>query len=329
MKINNLDLQGFKSFVAESITFNQLTLLTGLNSSGKSSIIQALLMLGKATQKQDSLLEGHGDIEELKNKYCEEVSLELSFENDSLLRLKDTEISSEGEVQFPKIIHISADRFGAELFSPIFSGNNYDLGKKGENIFKCIEKNENELLPEAIIHPNSEGETFLFNLRAWLGVISPNIKFDYQIQSLSDTAYGTFNGYRAKNVGFGLSYTLPVITALLLGAITPDSLVIIENPEAHLHPRGQSEIAKLISLCAEVGTQIVIETHSDHIFDAIRIHAKESKNNFHTLVNAYWFELDAQLNTEVETVSINENGRLDNYPQGFFDQFEMNARKLL
>jgi len=74
--------------------------------------------------------------------------------------------------------------------------------------------------------------------------------------------------------GFGLSYTLPVITALLVGTLIPNSLVIIENPEAHLHPRGQTEIARLIALCAQVGTQIIIETHSDHLFDGIRIAAK-------------------------------------------------------
>lgn len=330
--IQSLELDGFKSFVFDNIELGYLTLLTGLNSSGKSSIIQALLMLEKMTKQQEYLLEGHGDMQELKNRYCQTVEITATTDNDCIFK-----ISLQGNIKqdcpFPKLIYISADRFGSELFMPIFAGNNFDLGKKGENVFKCIERNAEQLLPDLVQHPNAKGDTFYYNLEAWLKLISPNIKFDFQVQKLSDTAFATFNGFRAKNVGFGLSYTLPVIVALLLATITPNCMVMIENPEAHLHPRGQTEIAKLIALCAEaakaINTQIIIETHSDHLFDAIRIHAKNSELHFHEILKVYWFELNEKLNTEIQEIQIDKNGRMDNYPHGFFDQFEINARKLL
>jgi predicted ATPase len=328
--IKSLNLDGFKSFVSDTIQFGGLTLLTGLNSSGKSSVIQALLMLENIAHKKEFLLEGHGDLKELKNSYCDYLEVVAYLENGTSVCIpQKVEIAISENIEFPQSIYIAADRLGAELSMPIFIGDNYKLGKKGENIFKCIEKNEFTIISDKLKHPKSKGDTFLYNLEAWLGVISPNIDFKPYIQKLSDSSFATFNGYRAKNVGFGLSYTLPVITALLLGSITPNSLVLIENPEAHLHPRGQTEIGKLIALCAEVGVQVIVETHSDHIFDAARIHAKTSLCNFHELVKVYWFELDKNKNTEIQQITINKNGRLDNCPQGFFDQFEINASKLM
>ncbi|OUD13934.1 AAA family ATPase [Thioflexithrix psekupsensis] len=330
--INHLELDGFKSFVLDNIEFGTLTLLTGLNSCGKSSVIQALLMLEKMAKQQEYLLDGHGDIQELKNPYCQYMEVTAETTEGCVFKIPLSEPNNNPR-DFPKLIYISADRFGSELFLPIFSGNNFDLGRKGENIFKCIDENSELILPESMQHPFSKGETFGHNVEAWLKLVSPNVKFNYQLQRLSDSSFATFNGFRAKNVGFGLSYTLPVIVTLLLASVKPNCMIMIENPEAHLHPRGQTEIAKLIALSAEaakeINTQILIETHSDHLFDAIRIYAKNSKKDFHKLLRVYWFELNNQSNTEIEKINIDENGRMDNCPQGFFDQFEINARKLL
>lgn len=327
-KIKEIELIGFKAFVGDNLELGDLTLLTGLNSSGKSSVIQALLMLGKIANNESFLLDGHGDFAELQNPYSEELELTAFLESGDRYSLKRHKQESKVSIgfAFPEIIYISADRFGPETNLPIT--NDSKLGKRGENILKCIAENEHKEIPALLKHENSEGETFEYNLKAWLGVVSPNVKFEFKIQSLSDTSFTTFNKHRSKNVGFGLSYTLPVITALLLGSITENSLVIIENPEAHLHPRGQTEIARLIALCVEAGTQVIIETHSDHLFDGIRIHAKKSETNFHEKVRTYWFELDKNRNTDVQEVSLDKNGRISDAPQGLFDQFEINASKL-
>jgi predicted ATPase len=204
------------------------------------------------------------------------------------------------------------------------------IGENGENLFQCIEAIEGKgvTLDERLQHEKSEGSSFLFNLRGWLNVISPNIKFDYSLDRKSDTSYSTFDDYRSANVGFGLSYALPVITALLAGSVTPNSIVIIENPEAHIHPKGQTELGRLIALCAEVGTQIIIETHSDHLLDGIRIAAKESLIDSEK-VQIHWFELNSNKNTEVHSLVLFKDGRLNKWHPGFFDQFEVNASKLL
>jgi predicted ATPase len=333
--IKQLNITGFKSFVTETIDFGGLTLLTGLNSSGKSSIIQALLILEKVDKgEKNILLEGHGDFDELKNPYEEDaVGLEAICDSGRILIEKCEPIIGADMATlvpiFPRIIYVSANRFGPEVSLPI-TPNDMSLGNRGENVLNVIRKNADEELNHILRHENSEGFTFEYNLRAWLGVISPGVKFDYKIQKESDSSFTLFNEHRSKNVGFGLSYTLPVITALLLGTITPNSLVIIENPEAHLHPKGQTEMARLISLCVQAGTQVIIETHSDHLFNGIRIQAKKDQNHkFAEMVKLYWFELDEKNNTKVEDSTLTNDGRLDNWPSGLFDQFEINASELL
>ncbi|WP_337466909.1 DUF3696 domain-containing protein, partial [Bacteroides sp.] len=94
------------------------------------------------------------------------------------------------------------------------------------------------------------------------------------------------------------------------------------------HPKGQTEMGRLISLCTEAGVQVVVETHSDHLFDGIRIYAKNNQG-FAQKVITYWFELDDNDNTIVEEAQITEDGRVKNWPPGMFDQFEINASKLL
>ena len=78
---------------------------------------------------------------------------------------------------------------------------------------------------------------------------------------------------------------------MFLGAVQKNVLVILKNPEAHLHPRGQTEMGKLIAAVAHCGCQIIVETHSDHLFDGIRIYAKNNKG-FAKKVITHWFEQD-------------------------------------
>lgn len=325
--INQLIIKGFKSFVDKSINFNQLNVLTGLNSSGKSSVIQALQILNKYSRHfENPLIEGHGDYKELQNPFSPlPFSINARYCEDHMICYSPLTKNNIYADDFPDLIVISADRYGPLVSIPLLS--DCELGPKGENVIKCIEMHENDILDELVIHPCSEGDTFLYNLRAWLGTISPGVQFDYNIIDKADTSFSLFNGYRAKNVGFGLSYTLPIIVALFLGAIKKNSLVILENPEAHLHPRGQTEMGKLIASVAHSGCQVIVETHSDHLFDGIRIYAKKNKG-FADKVLTHWFEQDKGI-SNVTSIKMDNYGRIKEWPEGMFDQFEINASDLL
>src|SRR5436309_1268646 len=146
--ITELKLVGFKSFLHRTIKLNKLTLLTGLNSSGKSSIIQALLILEKAFRLENNiLLEGHGSLADMKNIFFKN-ELELSVTaNNKEFKIKLPGVNSLYDAQntsdfiFPEITYISASRFGPKNSIPIFNDeySKARIGPNGENCIQCIE----------------------------------------------------------------------------------------------------------------------------------------------------------------------------------------------
>lgn len=328
--IHRIRLNGFKSFGDTSIELRNLTLLTGLNSSGKSSVIQAIEMAEtfRSTSGRTFLLSKHGNVKELINESYDGFEVDIHSDNYAVHLDSDAGKSIIEEEMTDSIFYLEAGRNGGVNAIEVFSEDS-EIGSKGENVLKCIGAHGDEILPAPICHPQSEGNTFSYNLRAWLSLISPNVKFDYQVNEMSDDSYATYNGFRTSNVGFGLSYTLPVIALLLRASLLPGSIVLLENPEAHLHPKGQTEMGKLIACAVKAGVQVIIETHSDHLFDGIRIFAKED-GHFADNFMGYWFELDEDNITQWDYVLINDAGQLTKEtPQGFCDQFEINAMQLI
>lgn len=330
--IKELTLKGFKSFFDETLNIAPLTVLTGLNSSGKSSVIQALLML----RNRGRALEGHGTEEELTNNYYprDHYTIQIAYETKGAQTIQygfGPEAERSLKPLGHQFVYVSADRYGPRTSIPV--NNTILLGERGDNVLKCIEEFENTILHPCLIHEKSEGFTFGYNLRAWLGSITPGVDFKTHIERMTDSSYSMFDGHRATNVGFGLSYTLPIIVALFLGSLTRDKrlinpVVLLENPEAHLHPKGQTEMARLICSAVDAGAQVIVETHSDHLFDGIRIYAKRHPG-FAEKVVTHWFELDKQKITHVESPKMDDNGNLEYWPVGLFDQFGMNATELL
>lgn len=140
------------------------------------------------------------------------------------------------------------------------------------------------------------------------------------------------NNFEATNVGFGLSYVLPILVAIL--SANKGALIIIENPEAHLHPNGISKLTELICLAAQAGIQIILETHSDHIINGILVQSKKNEQGGKGIdrnnVSIYHFDRDENEHCTISTeVKIAEGGRLLNQPKGFFDQIEIDLEKLM
>jgi predicted ATPase len=187
-------------------------------------------------------------------------------------------------------------------------------------------------------HPQAKSLSLKDQVEAWMGEISPGTRIkissnpDIDLMSLQYSfvmGKDVSNLYRSTNVGFGISYTLPIVVAVLASA--PGSLILIENPEAHLHPRGQSKIGELLALAASYGIQIIIETHSDHVLNGIRVavHGGKIKPDD---VQLHYFQRAADregASTEVVSPKIDRNGRIDRWPDGFFDEWERNLDILL
>ena len=153
------------------------------------------------------------------------------------------------------------------------------LGNKGEFAihYLAVNANENLKLTE-LKSPNSNSFYFRENVSRWLETISTGIDITSGVNDELRYSYlkYSYNGgkeYFPQNVGFGITYVLPIIISLLKAE--KGDLIIIENPESHLHPGAQVEIAKLCCKAAAQGVQLIIETHSDHFFNAIRVAVKK------------------------------------------------------
>ena len=121
---------------------------------------------------------------------------------------------------------------------------------------------------------------------------------------------------------------------MLLTAKSGDCL-IIENPEAHIHPKGQAELGRLLALCASTGVQIFLETHSDHVVNGIRVAVKKGQIERHDVKIAYFSRKESYDNgiyeqyTDIETIKIDPHGELSSYPDGFMDEWNNQLMELL
>lgn len=179
-------------------------------------------------------------------------------------------------------------------------------------------------------HVNSATTSIPHNIQEWMGVISPSVFINSSSIETANIATTLFEfageKYRPINVGFGLSYALPVVMALLLAK--PGGLVIIENPEAHLHPRGQSYLGRLIALTALAGVQVIIETHSDHLLNGMRVISRLN-DNYQDGTFKVFYVYAGEEQSEVEEISIGDKGELTSWPKGFFDQQSFDVRTLM
>lgn len=221
------------------------------------------------------------------------------------------------------------------------------LGNHGEFAIHYLALNKDQplLIPE-LKHKSvtADDSTLLKNVEAWLTEISPGISLKTQIYPDMDKVRLAFqydagrlnvitNEFRPTNVGFGITYILSVIVAIL--AAKKGDILILENPEAHLHPRGQSQIGHLMALAAQHGVQFFIETHSDHILNGIRVAAK--KDSEHHVIDAdkvsiFFFDREKGQEdhaTSILTPKLDDNGKIDKWPEGFFDEWNRLLFELL
>jgi predicted ATPase len=241
----------------------------------------------------------------------------------------------------PKSINITS-------YSNVVDANN--IGKYGQYTAHYIELRANDpVVFENVLHKDSitidsfTGKTIVNNtlinqINLWLGEISPGVSVvttkissDYVLleYEFKQPTYGNTNRYKPENVGFGISYALHVVTAILTAR--PGQLIIIENPESHIHPRGQAEMGKLIALLAQNEVQIIVETHSDHILNGIRVGVKEQKLDKNRAI-IFYFEKVVEATeqySKITNIKLDENGELSEYPAGLLDEWSNQLLKLL
>ena len=362
--ITRLDLSNFKCFESLALPCGPLTLLCGLNGAGKSSVIQALLLLRQSFESGD-LESGHlllggpqVDLGTGKDVLCEEAAEEvvgIGFEatgargySESFRYSRSSNtLDAVGPGRVPgelrdvpplggRMVYVNAERVGPRKWYPLSESEarRGSLGTKGEYVWNLLHAGEGPLPASDPRRVGASSGKLPKLVNHWLQVVSPGARLSFDVIQDADAIVAGFwferqgdlptRRYRATHVGFGLSYVLPVI----LGALAPaGSLCLIENPEAHLHPRGQTHLAKLCVRAALAGVQMVVETHSDHFMDGVRI-AVHDRLIRPEDVRFHYFARTGTV-AAVTSPEVDGDGRLSAWPRGFFDQHEENLARLL
>lgn len=350
--IDSIEIKGFKSIDERSVKLKPLTILSGINSSGKSSLIQSLRMCLDDGDLNAPILDELGEYDEIKSIFTPlnqdiEFKVESEFgvieltigQDDVPHRVRDFEVFYE---------YISADRHGPKTYHQTIKGNRFSIGSRGDFLVDYYEKFQNVIVHELLRHPEASGHTLKHQLPYWMNEVCPGVSFEFAVDRKHDISHIEINNCRATNTGFGISYSLPIVMSLLtLSSDLPKvafdrpqttewlewvkkngAMVMIENPEAHLHPKGQTFMGHLAALASTTGLQLVIETHSDHFIDGVRIAVKELEPILSENVIIHFFEREADKSSTIEEIIIGDDGKLSKWPKGFFDQVSENLRKL-
>lgn len=361
--IERVHMRNFKCFDDVSISLNRLTVLAGLNGAGKSSVIQALLLLRQSGLQQDgspAALRLQGALVDLgpfadvlyEDAQEDVITLASTFRGAGSVRVElgrtaggDPQLrdragfmnAHQSPLYRPAMYYLGAERVGPRKTLPLLDQpeSGTPLGTRGEHVLWFLGRRGGKEVPDALRFVDAAKITLVAQTTAWLGVVSPGVELQVDPVPDADLALASYaffrenspptRAFRATNVGFGLSYALPVIVALL--AVDQDDLVIIENPEAHLHPVGQTKLAELAAKAAAAGAQVILETHSDHILDGIRLAVRNAIIEPEKTILHYFQRKDVTV--QVKTPVIREDGRLDSWPDGFFDQHERNLADLI
>lgn len=367
--ISSIHLGNFKCFSNNTLPLSALTVLSGINGMGKSSLIQALLLLRQSYISGSQTVSGallNGPLVSLgmgedvfyeSAESGETIAFELTMNSGtpitwSFVYEKDCEIlpldASDGARDSIKELalfgshfaYLQAERSGPRTSFPVadYGMAKYNpFGNAGEYCAHILARKErNPLQLDGLMHPKDEVNELRAQTEAWLSEIGQSPRIHLQEHDKMDLVNLEFSfikdglpsmKYRPTNVGFGLTYSLPVFVSIL--SSIPDSLIMIENPEAHLHPKGQVAIGKFLALAAANDLQIIIETHSDHILNGIRIAVKNQSIKPED-VTLHFFDRSKEAPCcEVTTPVIDRDGRLDQWPDGFFDEWEKGLSKLL
>ena len=281
-------------------------------------------------EKSSPLLNAFDVPKNIKSKLSKDDYFNISFSTE--LEQYSTEIHSiksdsyiinerkknVDEKKLHNIHYISADRYGPKNRLPIGNSSEIEnVGIYGEYVISFIDKFKYTEVSQ-LLKINNEDENLHSNINSWLSIISENTKLTYKMETSQNIYYPFYNDVVPSETAYGLSFTLPIIAELLYNS--KDQILLIENPEAHLHPYAQSKLGELIARSVKSGKQVIVETHSDHIIDGIRIAVKQDILEPTQVVFHYLRKDDFNEPTIIETPEINSDAKLSFWPEGFFDQ---------
>lgn len=353
MLLESLDLQNFKCYEALELPCSALTILTGYNSAGKSTALQALLLLAQGLRNpREKWLPLNGDLvglgsadEVLRHGACEpSFSLGVGGGNERIrwtfgcpnartsngavplaaLEYQRGENRAVSSVQEPNGMLPSVEHGRSPLASAIRGAVYVGVSREASSAPSWYMKCADQEVDATRCHPESRARTVRAQVDAWLNELFPGAKAKAERIAPDVPIEVSFGPGKSspwastKNVGFGLSYAFPMLVALLTRG--QGSIVVVDSAEGHLHPRAQSAVGRLLAQMAGAGLQIFVETHSDHLLNGVRLAVRDGLVKPDEVM-LHFFGQDGVVG-RVTTLEVDRNGAVSDWPEGFFDQAE-------
>lgn len=223
------------------------------------------------------------------------------------------------------------------------SGSASDLGLKGENTAAVLQNNKDKIISyvdpccfENGVNddlPISEG-TLTEAIHKWLvylGVannIGTNDKGKYGHElKITNEIKGMEQDL--THVGVGVSQVLPILVLCFLS--NKGDVIILEQPELHLHPKVQTRLADFFVSMNALGKQCILETHSEYLINRLRLLvAKSDSTKVSDETMIYFVEKDKTIGySKYREIIINPYGKIEHWPDGFFDEGEDLASQIV
>lgn len=367
--LTRLDLSFFKCFEVLRLPLGPLTLLSGSNASGKSSILQALVLLHQTIREHEwstrLMLNGvairMGTVGDVVDKVHgresfdlgliaeeQEIGWTFSGERSDMSMLVERVHTTDRSVERPgllryllpietdesivsvanalrRLTYITAERVGPrEVYALEDQQTAPVVGSAGEHAVSVLHLGRDEKVLEQLALPDCP-PTRLRQVEERMRTFFPSCAIDVQqvpqanavtlgLRTSDDTSF-----HRPIHVGFGLTQVFPIVVAALSASM--GDMLLIENPEVHLHPAGQAQMGQFLADAARAGIQVIVETHSDHVLNGIRRSIKAGILPPDQAV-LHFFRPRSLGEPQVISPIIDRSGNVDSWPDGFFDQFD-------
>jgi len=360
--LTSIALEQFKCFQKLDLELAPLTLLTGYNAAGKSSTLQALLLLSQTftseSSKSELQLNGRlvnlGSPGDVLNRAQSGGSLVLGVADESFdlrwrfeldkssnnrwLSFDEKQPGNSNDAAISELVQtVSSLVYISALRHPDWDAYPTpqsaqppwaDVGLLGQYaawwLHQCSDDTCNALRRH---RENGVGESIRSQLLAWMGELFPGAEVNAvpipktRLVRLEFRLGQTDDWNQPCNVGYGLTYALPILVAGLIAK--KGQVLIIDSPEAHLHPRAQSAMGRFLAQMAASGVQVLVETHSEHVANGLRLAVRDKVLDAGKAA-VYFFGDKVGGSTEdgIQRLHVDANGALSTYPKGFFDQSE-------
>ena len=352
--MKKLVIENFKSYKNPTeVGFSEITLNAGMNSVGKSTVTQSLLLLYQLQRlwlqyNSSSLtvnLNGFFDMElgqykdvvsdpKLGIKICVDGKEFAFCESDNPFHMICNIVDEGVFPLFKEGFHyINAERIGPRNYHQLTEDLEELCGIHGEFTYEAMARNMLAIVDDRRLFrkPGNAVKTLPGQVEAWMSFIVPGIRF-----SANESRENRIASMRMRqvvmdmdlsspyNFGFGISYILSIIVTCLMAK--EGATVVIENPEAHMHPAGQSHMGQFLAQMAESGINIIVETHSEHLINGVRLHAlKNGMTSDRICINYFTLTGDG---TEVQRIALSDDMNIKSWPKGFLDQEEIDMLEM-